>query len=154
MCRRFQHALISRKVFRRMNYCHLNHGGTLTIRAVCVRVFRTGAYIHGLSGTLPPRDMLSPSQDKPPREVCVDTDKFPGGPSDLVSIQTCSGQPDSVPYVSFLAGAYGRLPLATYMSTGRPGPYWPVIGSRLSHAEFGEWLLQPKRGGGWLTSAD
>ena len=81
---------------------------------MCLSSDRTGAYIHGLSVTLPPWDKLLPSPDRPPGEGCVDTDKFPGDTSDLVSIQTCLGQPGSVLYVSFWAGEYGRLLLATY----------------------------------------
>ena len=122
---------------------HIDHDGN---SCTCLSSDCTAAYIHGLSVILPPRDMSLPSPDRPPGEDCVDTDKFLGDPSDLVLIQTCSGRPGSVPYASFRAGANGRLLV---------GPCWPVIGSRLSHTELGERLLQPMWGGGGvLTSAD
>ena len=90
---------------------HIDHNGS---SCMCLSSDTTGAYNHGQSVNLLPRDMLLPSPDRPPRVDCVDTDRFLRDPSDLVSIHTCSGHPGSVLYVSCRAGAYGRLVLATY----------------------------------------
>ena len=108
-----------------------------------------GAYNHGLSVTLPPRDMLLPSPDRTPGVDYVDTDRLLRDPSDLVWINTCSGHPGSVPYVSF------RLLLATYerRQTGNLSACdW------LTPVTRGVWRLAPQTdaggGGDWLTSAD
>ena len=116
---------------------HIDHNGSW---CMCLWSDRTGAYIHGLSVTLPPRDMLLPSPDRPLGDDCVDTHKLLRDLSDLVSIHTCSERPGSVPYVFFQTGVYGQLLLATY--EGRQTGTLPAC-EWLTPVTRGAWRLAP-----------
>ena len=110
----------------------------------CLSSDRTGAYVHGLMVASPLWNLVSA-----PGSV-VPGGRYPDAPISGGAMHSVAMRPGSVPYVSYRAGAYSRLLLATYVR-------WLTAS---------DWLRPVTRGGGagvrlhqslqrdWLTSAD
>ena len=131
---------------------HLNHDGS---ECLCLSSDRMGAYIHGLSIDLPPRDTVSSPLLSPP-EMRTGEDLLCGEKIPVTRVTLCQQKLFWYCLVRFrkyltesvhMGGCYWLFTSARW-----PVPYRLVIGSRLLHGELGEWLFQSMRGGGgWLA---